>query len=186
MGHTPLSIRGLQFFPLVLTLDQFAAAFDKPQALISEETLAERNAVRKDHIIELSSTYKGSSGGIQIHGHKGNESRRNVSSRTLSARVGSFSAVHHNKKQGMVLPFTPLSITFDEIRYAVDMPQENNRLCSRKNHYIRISGYCEQTDIHSPHVTVYESLVYSAWLRLPPEVDSSTRQVLDHSIENLR
>lgn len=43
--------------------------------------------------------------------------------------------------------------------------------------FARISGYCEQTDIHSPHVTVYESLVYSAWLRLPPEVDTSTRKV---------
>lgn len=44
--------------------------------------------------------------------------------------------------------------------------------------FARIAGYCEQTDIHSPHVTVYESLVYSAWLRLPPEVDSATRKVL--------
>lgn len=43
--------------------------------------------------------------------------------------------------------------------------------------FARIAGYCEQTDIHSPHVTVYESLVYSAWLRLPLEVDSATRQV---------
>lgn len=43
--------------------------------------------------------------------------------------------------------------------------------------FARIAGYCEQTDIHSPHVTVYESLVYSAWLRLPPEVDSATRKV---------
>ena len=42
--------------------------------------------------------------------------------------------------------------------------------------FARISGYCEQTDIHSPHVTVYESLLYSAWLRLPPEVDSATRK----------
>lgn len=43
--------------------------------------------------------------------------------------------------------------------------------------FARISGYCEQTDIHSPHVTVYESLLYSAWLRLPPEVNSHTRKV---------
>ncbi|MED6107730.1 transcription factor [Stylosanthes scabra] len=28
--------------------------------------------------------------------------------------------------------------------------------------FARISGYCEQTDIHSPHVTVYKSLLYSA------------------------
>jgi ABC-type multidrug transport system ATPase subunit len=43
--------------------------------------------------------------------------------------------------------------------------------------FARISGYCEQVDIHSPHVTVYESLVYSAWLRLSPDVDSETRKV---------
>ena len=43
--------------------------------------------------------------------------------------------------------------------------------------FARVLGYCEQTDIHSPHVTVYESLLYSAWLRLPSEVDSATRKV---------
>lgn len=43
--------------------------------------------------------------------------------------------------------------------------------------FARISGYCEQNDIHSPHVTVHESLIYSAWLRLSPEVDSDTRKV---------
>ena len=43
--------------------------------------------------------------------------------------------------------------------------------------FARISGYCEQNDIHSPHVTVYESLLYSAWLRLPAGVDSKTRKV---------
>lgn len=43
--------------------------------------------------------------------------------------------------------------------------------------FARIAGYCEQTDIHSPHVTVYESLQYSAWLRLSPEVDSGMRKV---------
>ena len=43
--------------------------------------------------------------------------------------------------------------------------------------FTRIAAYCEQNDIHSPHVTVYESLQYSAWLRLPPEVNSATRKV---------
>lgn len=43
--------------------------------------------------------------------------------------------------------------------------------------FARISGYCEQNDIHSPHVTtVYESLLYSAWLRLP-EINSETKKV---------
>lgn len=43
--------------------------------------------------------------------------------------------------------------------------------------FARISGYCEQNDIHSPHVTVHESLLYSAWLRLAPEIDVKTRKV---------
>lgn len=44
--------------------------------------------------------------------------------------------------------------------------------------FARVSGYCEQNDIHSPHVTVYESVVYSAWLRLSPDIDNQTRKVL--------
>lgn len=51
--------------------------------------------------------------------------------------------------------------------------------------FTRISEYCEKTDIHSPHVTVYESLVYSAWLRLPPEVNYSTRKVGSLSCFNI-
>jgi len=47
----------------------------------------------------------------------------------------------------------------------------------KQESFARISGYCEQNDIHSPHVTVYESLLFSAWLRLTPEVDSNTRKV---------
>ena len=47
----------------------------------------------------------------------------------------------------------------------------------KQDTFARISGYCEQNDIHSPYVTVYESLVYSAWLRLPHNVDTKTRKV---------
>lgn len=43
--------------------------------------------------------------------------------------------------------------------------------------FARISGYCEQTDVHSPQITVWESVVYSAWLRLPTEIDSEIRHV---------
>ncbi|CAH1419396.1 unnamed protein product [Lactuca virosa] len=41
--------------------------------------------------------------------------------------------------------------------------------------FARISGYCEQTDIHSPTVTVHESLIYSAFLRLPKEVSKEEK-----------
>ncbi|GKA02057.1 pleiotropic drug resistance protein 1-like protein [Tanacetum coccineum] len=111
-----------------------------------------------------------------------------------------------NMKKGMILPFEPHSITFNDVKYSVDMPQEmreqgvdENRLLllkgvSRKTGgyiegdvrisgypkvqetFARISGYCEQNDIHSPHVTVYESLLYSAWLRLATDVDEKTRK----------
>ncbi|KDP40865.1 hypothetical protein JCGZ_24864 [Jatropha curcas] len=128
----------------------------------------------------------------------------------------------------MVLPFTPLAMSFDNVDYYVDMPSEMRDqgvgqdrlqllrgvtgtfrpgiltalmgvsgagkttlmdvLAGRKTGgyiegdirisgfpkkqetFARISGYCEQTDIHSPQVTVRESLIYSAFLRLPKEV----------------
>ena len=43
--------------------------------------------------------------------------------------------------------------------------------------FARISGYCEQNDIHSPQVTVKESLIYSAFLRLPIEVSKEEKMV---------
>ncbi|PRQ50790.1 putative iron-chelate-transporting ATPase [Rosa chinensis] len=146
-------------------------------------------------------------------------------------------------KRGMVLPFEPHSITFDEITYSVDMPQEMKMegvveeklvllkavsgsfrpgvltalmgvsgagkttlmdvLAGRKTGgyiegdikisgypkkqetFARISGYCEQNDIHSPQVTVYESVLYSAWLRLPPEVTSETKKVFIEEVMEL-
>ncbi|KAJ8442352.1 hypothetical protein Cgig2_018608 [Carnegiea gigantea] len=42
--------------------------------------------------------------------------------------------------------------------------------------FARVSGYCEQNDIHSPLVTVYESIVFSASLRLPKDVGSQAKQ----------
>ncbi|XWS57389.1 hypothetical protein CRYUN_Cryun09bG0170100 [Craigia yunnanensis] len=41
--------------------------------------------------------------------------------------------------------------------------------------FARISGYCEQSDIHSPQITVEESVVFSAWLRLVPQIDPKTK-----------
>ncbi|KAK4424493.1 Pleiotropic drug resistance protein 3 [Sesamum alatum] len=41
--------------------------------------------------------------------------------------------------------------------------------------FARISGYCEQTDIHSPQITVEESVIFSAWLRLHAQIDTKTK-----------
>jgi len=43
--------------------------------------------------------------------------------------------------------------------------------------FARISGYCEQNDIHSPQVTVRESLIFSAFLRLPKELLNEEKMV---------
>ncbi|XP_059644555.1 pleiotropic drug resistance protein 1 isoform X2 [Cornus florida] len=203
--------------------------FGKPQAILSEETLAERSAIKTGELTELSS--------------RGKKIQKSASSRSMSSRVGSISEASQNRKRGMVLPFEPFSISFDDIRYAVDMPQEMKSqgisedrlellkgvsgafrpgvltalmgvsgagkttlmdvLAGRKTGgyiegririsgypkkqetFARIAGYCEQTDIHSPHVTVQESLQYSAWLRLPPEVNSETRKMFIEEVMEL-
>ena len=41
--------------------------------------------------------------------------------------VEAIAEAKHNKK-GMVLPFQPHSITFDDIRYSVDMPEVTSYL----------------------------------------------------------
>ncbi|KAM0847899.1 hypothetical protein ACQ4PT_054734 [Festuca glaucescens] len=51
--------------------------------------------------------------------------------------------------------------------------------------FARISGYCEQNDIHSPNVTVYESILYSAWLRLSSDVDDKTRKMFVEEVMTL-
>lgn len=50
----------------------------------------------------------------------------------------------------------------------------------RQETFARISGYCEQNDIHSPNLTVHESLLFSSWLRLSADVDDKTRKVKEH------
>ncbi|KAK4596640.1 hypothetical protein RGQ29_014599 [Quercus rubra] len=51
--------------------------------------------------------------------------------------------------------------------------------------FARVSGYCEQNDIHSPNVTVYESLLYSAWLRLSSDVKTQTRKMFVEEVMEL-
>ncbi|XP_004498643.1 pleiotropic drug resistance protein 1-like [Cicer arietinum] len=197
---------------------QYLSPFRKDQAGLSEDKLLERDGSTDEEFIQL-------------------PSQKSISETRMvdeASRSGS---------RGMVLPFQPVSLTFDEIRYAVDMPQEMKSqgvfedrlellkgisgafrpgvltalmgvsgagkttlmdvLAGRKTGgyiegnitisgypknqktFARISGYCEQFDIHSPNVTVYESLLYSAWLRLPPEVDQATRKMFIEEVMEL-
>ncbi|XP_051131702.1 ABC transporter G family member 31 [Andrographis paniculata] len=138
------------------------------------------------------------------------------------------------KTKGMILPFQPLTMTFHNVDYFVDMPKEMSSqgiperrlqlldsisgvfapgvltalmgssgagkttlmdvLAGRKTSgyikgdirisgypkeqrtFARVSGYVEQSDIHSPQVTVVESLLFSSFLRLPKEVNQAQRE----------
>ncbi|CAA3014915.1 pleiotropic drug resistance 1-like [Olea europaea subsp. europaea] len=221
---------------LVILALTYLNPFGKPQAILSEETVAERNGSKRGETVELSSRRKSTSG-------REIDSRHSISSRSMSSRVGSINETDPNRKRGMVLPFEPLSLTFDDIHYAVDMPEEMKAqgieedrlellkgvsgafrpgvltalmgisgagkttlmdvLAGRKTGgyidgritisgypkkqetFARIAGYCEQTDIHSPHVTVYESLQFSALLRLPPEVNTTNRMMFIEEVMEL-
>jgi ABC-type multidrug transport system ATPase subunit len=157
--------------------------------------------------------------------------------------VGTNGSTNRPSQSGFVLPFQPLSLSFNHVNYYVDMPSEmreqgfgENRLqllsdisgtfrpgsltalvgvsgagkttlmdvlAGRKTSgsiegsitlsgypkkqetFARISGYCEQTDIHSPNVTVYESILYSAWLRLSSDVDEKTRKMFVEEVMTL-
>ncbi|KAK9152797.1 hypothetical protein Sjap_000277 [Stephania japonica] len=134
-------------------------------------------------------------------------------------------------QKGMILSFEPLSMTFHNVNYFVDMPKEMvessgkrlqllsnvsgvfspgvltalvgtsgagkttlmDVLAGRKTGgyiegdikisghpkeqktFARISGYVEQNDIHSPQLTVEESLLFSSRLRLPKDIDTTSK-----------
>ncbi|RLM78088.1 ABC transporter G family member 39 [Panicum miliaceum] len=73
------------------------------QTVVSEEELREKHVNRTGENIEL----------LQL----GTDSQISPDGRREIVGAGT-------RKRGMVLPFTPLSITFDNIKYSVDMPQE--------------------------------------------------------------
>ncbi|KAG8635775.1 hypothetical protein MANES_16G064000v8 [Manihot esculenta] len=189
----------------------------RQQAVVSKEELQERDKRRKgeDIVIEL---------------------------REYLQHSGSINGKYF-KQRGMVLPFQPLSMSFSNINYFVDVPVElkqqgiaedrlqllvnvtgafrpgvltalvgvsgagkttlmdvlagrktggiiEGSICisgypKKQETFARISGYCEQNDIHSPCLTVFESLLFSAWLRLPPEVDMETQQAFVEEVIEL-
>ncbi|CAI9100257.1 OLC1v1037214C1 [Oldenlandia corymbosa var. corymbosa] len=187
----------------------FLNPLGKPQAVVSEEEIQQKEITTKgDPVITRLRDY------LQFSG---------------SLARKSF------KTKGMVLPFQPLSMSFSNINYYVDVPLELKQqgiledrlqllvgitgafrpgiltalvgvsgagkttlmdvLAGRKTGgtiegsihisgypkkqetFARISGYCEQNDIHSPCLTVLESLLFSAWLRLSADVDMETQKV---------
>ncbi|KAI4325296.1 hypothetical protein MLD38_030708 [Melastoma candidum] len=214
------------FFNLLFT---FALTYfsppGKPQAIISEDSAEEGHELARDHLL-----------GVGKRGQGEMELSREAGHVTSNASGIS-------PKRGMVLPFTPLAMSFDDVNYYVDMPAEMKEqgvpkdklkllqgvtgafrpgvltalmgvsgagkttlmdvLAGRKTSgyvegdirisgfpkkqetFARISGYCEQNDIHSPQVTVHESLIFSAFLRLPNDVTETEKMMFVDEVMEL-
>ncbi|KAI4381898.1 hypothetical protein MLD38_007920 [Melastoma candidum] len=221
----------LGFTILFNLLFTYALAYFSPpgktQATISEEMVEEvrsQSNASRDQLLGI---------GRRAHGEV-------ELSRKMGQATTNISGV--SPRRGMVLPFMPLAMSFDEVNYYVDMPTEMKEqgvtegrlkllrevtgafrpgvltalmgvsgagkttlmdvLAGRKTSgyiegeiwisgfpkkqetFARISGYCEQNDIHSPQVTVHESLIFSAFLRLPKDViDSEKLLFVDEVME---
>ncbi|KAH0708801.1 hypothetical protein KY284_010228 [Solanum tuberosum] len=151
--------------------------------------------------------------------------------------------INDDAKKGMILPFTPLAMSFDNVNYFIDItPEMKDHLVSedklqllrgvtgafrpgvlivlmgvsgagkttlmdvlagrktggyiegdvrisgfpkKQETFARVSGYCEQTDIHSPQATVHESLIFSAFLRLPKEVSNEDKMIFVDEVMDL-
>ncbi|WZZ39913.1 hypothetical protein YC2023_036172 [Brassica napus] len=119
-------------------------------------------------------------------------------------------------KRGMVLPFQPLSLAFNNVNYYVDMPAEmkaqgveGDRLQLLRDvggafrpgiltALVGVSGAGKTTLMDvlagrktggnvegSISISVYESLIYSAWLRLSVDIDAKTREMFVEEVMEL-
>lgn len=238
-------------FNVLFTLAlMYLAPPGKSQAIISEETAEEMETNRAGSTEEQRLKATKSTNDPVFRSPDANNSREMAvmtSQSSPNAISGSDSAFDTVKgvapKRGMVLPFTPLAMSFDTVNYYVDMPPEmkeqgvaEDRLqllrevtgafrpgvltalmgvsgagkttlmdvlagrktggyiegdirisgyCKNQETFARISGYCEQNDIHSPQVTVRESLIYSAFLRLPKEVSKREKMIFVDQVMEL-
>ncbi|ERM97074.1 hypothetical protein AMTR_s00122p00120860 [Amborella trichopoda] len=111
-------------FTLALT---YLKPFGKSHANISEEELNERhiNRTGEEVFVELSSLpsskQKASIAHANIEGSNNENSKSGMSYNSMTDQSDAMASGQERMK-GMVLPFTPLSLAFDNIRYSVDMP----------------------------------------------------------------
>jgi len=219
----------------------------KPQAILPEETDTSLEDTEEGKMLDITKrtkipTPEPLSSNSMITLDKVLEQLRGQSPNT-SDRSHMNASTRIHPRRGMILPFEPLSMSFSEINYYVDMPAEMKSqgvtadklqllsgisgafrpgvltalmgvsgsgkttlmdvLSGRKTGgyiegeiyisgypknqetFARISGYCEQNDIHSPQITIRESLLFSAFLRLPKEVTNQEKKIFVDEVMEL-
>lgn len=258
------------------------AAVGTPQAILSEEDLAIKEAAKKGETLDATAmfrTHHNLSRRASAKNLQGTSPKREVT----KSKSGGRRMIVPKEARGMVLPFEPLSISFDDISYYIDMPAVSsffsnftqlNLMCFQSQYcdfqslarniphrffffllqemkhegvtesklkllnnitgsfrpgvltalvgvsgagkttlmdvlagrktggyiegeiriagypkvqetFARIAGYCEQNDIHSPQLNVLESLLYSAWLRLSPDITDEDKKVCPHNCKHI-
>ncbi|TXG63220.1 hypothetical protein EZV62_010214 [Acer yangbiense] len=171
----------------------------------------------------------------QLSYFKGRDNLSNVTGEKELCSIDILESAVETKTTGMLLPFEPITLTFENVHYFVDTPKKlrdqgfpekrlqllqditgafrpgiltalmgvsgagkttlMDVLSGRQTGgtiegeirvggyrkvqetYARVSGYCEQTDIHSPQITIEESVIFSAWLCLPAHIDRHTKSL---------
>ncbi|GLJ08413.1 hypothetical protein SUGI_0088240 [Cryptomeria japonica] len=227
----------------------------KPQPILSKESIVKHQDTKYDNMAQEVSKMLSSESKEQFLDHiSSKDSGKDMVQMDASKSMHVFNnhgadetdleaATSGSRKPGMILPFKPLTMSFSNIQYFVDMPQEITQqgvtdkrlqllqdvtgvfrpgiltalmgvsgagkttlmdvLAGRKTTghiegeirisgfpkkqetFSRISGYCEQNDIHSPQLTTRESLIFSAFIRLPKEFDDSTKLTFVEEIMQL-
>ncbi|KAJ1295672.1 hypothetical protein BS78_01G240500 [Paspalum vaginatum] len=200
--------------------------------------LAFLNPLQKAHvIIPYNSEEKKNAGtGSVSDGHVFAATKMNCIAKSCGRNYEVKGQTGAEVNKGMILPFLPLTMTFHDVNYFVDMQEKMKatgvpekrlqllfevsgvfrprvltalvgssgagkttlldvlagrktggyikgdiRISGHKKEqrtFARISGYVEQNDIHSPQVTVEESLWFSSILRLPKNIRETRHEVM--------
>ncbi|TVU02579.1 hypothetical protein EJB05_51914, partial [Eragrostis curvula] len=142
----------------------------KRQIILSEDTVRERRSSIIKECTEASDSDNSS------RSQRKPENRRSTAAKKIQARS-------LKKPDGMVLPFMPLTMVFKDIKYSIDMPKEMKAKGATEDRLTILNGLTGAlqpgvlTALMGVSGAVCESLMYSAYLRLPPEVNYATKKV---------
>lgn len=101
---------------------EWSAAVGSPQAVMTEEDLAMKEAAKAGGSLDAAALRKQTKNSRRNGTLRSRHAKKVPSHRELQTRNSNRQIVVPKEARGMVLPFEPLSISFDSISYYVDMP----------------------------------------------------------------